>query len=236
MITSIIHRIWLNEPDGARDEMPAEFHRYGHEWEQLHPDWAVWEWRERHLLPPLVQQDVFDRAREICPNDWKRFEADLLRLELLYRFGGVYVDTDVQPLKPIGSLLHDVEAFAAWSPNLAGGKPVLTNAVMGAQPGHPFIRACLDNIPNAVEQHASKPLAQMIGPYLIDRTFRQYTADAITAHYDGQSIPSVTAFAASLFYPQSNRNRDRGVPPNLSGAYAWHRWANTRDNRKGGVG
>ena len=64
--------------------------------------------------------------------------ADLIRLEALIRWGGVYVDQDVEPLRPLDVLLY-VPAFAAWED--ANSVP---NAVMGAVPEHPAMLACLE--------------------------------------------------------------------------------------------
>jgi mannosyltransferase OCH1-like enzyme len=64
----------------------------------------------------------------------------MIRLEALLRFGGVYVDQDVEPLRPMDPLLH-LPAFAAWE-----DERCVPNAVMGASPEHPAIRACLDEM------------------------------------------------------------------------------------------
>src|SRR4029079_13347754 len=64
--------------------------------------------------------------------------ADLVRLEALWRWGGIYVDSDCEPFRPLDSLLG-VPAFAAWEDSRS-----VPNAVLGAAPGHPAIRKCLD--------------------------------------------------------------------------------------------
>ncbi|SFD14313.1 Glycosyltransferase sugar-binding region containing DXD motif-containing protein [Streptomyces aidingensis] len=205
--------------------MPPEFEEYGRRWAELHPGWEIREWRSSAELPVLATQDLFDAAREVCPRDWKRFQADLLRLELLDQYGGVYVDTDVQPLRPLGPLLAQVgdQAFVPWSPNRgAGGRRLLTQCVLGAPPGHRWIRACIAGIPDAVSRYRGRPLAQMVGPHHVTRVWEQ-------------NPQGVTVLDEELFGPQSNRARDRGQAPDLSRSYAWHRWANTRDRRRGGV-
>jgi hypothetical protein len=64
--------------------------------------------------------------------------AGLIRLEALYRFGGVYVDSDCEPYRSLEPLLP-LRAFAAWE-----DAKVVPDAVLGAEPEHPAIRACLD--------------------------------------------------------------------------------------------
>lgn len=222
MIPRILHRIWLDDP------MPDEFARNGADWLELHPTWSHTDWRRTEALPRLINQDLFDRAPQIVPKDWKRFQADLLRLELLWIYGGVYVDTDVEPLCPIDELLDGTECFVAWSPNRGPkGERILTQAVMGSTPGHPFIKACIDGIPEAVELYRGRPLAQMVGPWHVTRVYE----DVMWSEPD----PRLTVYPESYFYPQSNADRDEGAEPDLTGAYGWHKWANTKYQRRGGV-
>lgn len=56
--------------------------------------------------------------------------ADLIRVEEVYRRGGVYIDSDVEVLRPFDSLLG-ASMFAAWQDH-----SWVCNAVFGAEPGH----------------------------------------------------------------------------------------------------
>lgn len=63
--------------------------------------------------------------------------AGLVRLEALYRWGGVYVDSDCEPYRSLEPLLG-ARAFAAWE-----DERTVPDAVIGAEPEHPVILACL---------------------------------------------------------------------------------------------
>jgi mannosyltransferase OCH1-like enzyme len=63
--------------------------------------------------------------------------AGLLRLELLYSLGGIWVDSDVEPYRSLEPLLG-VRGFAAWE-----DERVVPDAVLGAEAGHPAIEECL---------------------------------------------------------------------------------------------
>lgn len=167
-IPRIIHRIWL----GPDDPMPEAFQRYGDRWRELHPDWEVIDWTDRDLLPLLDMQALFDQAASLYPKDWKRFEADLLRLELLKAYGGVYVDTDAEPLCPIDDLLADQECVVGLSPQSIRGVHPITNAFMASEPDHPWIRALIRRVPAAVRQYRRRPLAQCVGPWHLTRVYR----------------------------------------------------------------
>lgn len=217
-IPRVFHRIWLDDP------IPDQFEIWWKCWQELHPGWEFMSWDDSSLLPELRQQQIFERARRIIPRDWKRFQSDLLRLELLWRYGGVYVDCDIEPLKPLDPLLDGVEAFAGWSPNRGRrGERIITQALLGARPEHPWIGACLDAIPDAVERYRGRPLAQMIGPWHVTRAWEQHPE-------------AVTIFDEGVFYPQSIRSRDAGEQANLSDAYTHHRWNTTARKRGIGIG
>ena len=88
--------------------------------------------------------------------------ADYVRLEVLWRHGGIYVDADVEPVRSMESLLR-MEAFACWE-----DRRVIPNAVIGAVPQHPAIRKCLD-LAIAVGAHTD---VWMTGPNITTKVFR----------------------------------------------------------------
>jgi mannosyltransferase OCH1-like enzyme len=107
----------------------------------LHPEWDLRTHRDP-LAPeewPLTAP-YWDR----CHNGAEL--ADLVRLEALIRDGGVYVDSDVEPYRPLDPLLP-LQAFAAWEDYRS-----VPNAVLGATPNHPAIRACLQLAIERIDQ------------------------------------------------------------------------------------
>lgn len=124
-IPRILHRVVPEAPNLQADAWWAAF-------EALHPDWQL-----------MTHRDPLDPADWPLTRDhWAKAAngaqfADLIRLEALIRWGGVYVDQDVEPLRPLDPLLP-LGAFAAWEDPRS-----VPNAVMGAVPDHPAIRECL---------------------------------------------------------------------------------------------
>jgi hypothetical protein len=125
-IPKILHR---TVPERTTPEVERWWDRFG----QLHPDWALMTHRD-----PLIPADwPLTSAKWPVVNSGAQF-ADLIRLEALLRWGGVYVDSDVEPLQRLDPLLP-LMAFAAWEDHRT-----VPNAVMGAVPNHPAIRECLE--------------------------------------------------------------------------------------------
>lgn len=125
MIPRIIHHVWP-----GRDPFREPYATWRREWEAMHPGWTFMFWREHNpqtgqpLLPPeMVPCSVTVRA-------------DLLRWWVLAEFGGVYVDTDMQPLKRLDPLL-DCAPGLFLAPEPIGG--VLSPALIGAKKGHPLL-------------------------------------------------------------------------------------------------
>jgi inositol phosphorylceramide mannosyltransferase catalytic subunit len=134
-IPAIIHRVWIggDEPDWLKP--------LGDSWHK--PGWEVWQWGNDEVagLFPLRNQPIFDDAPRISPHSFGRMRADLLRYEILHRFGGVYVDVDFECVRPIDDLLSGIDCFAAWEvPDVWIG-----NAILGATRGNPFMDALIEN-------------------------------------------------------------------------------------------
>lgn len=132
-IPRILHR---TVPAETSAEVEAWWARFG----ELHAGWDLRTYREP-IDPkewPLTG-DLFRR----CVNGAQK--AGLIRLESLVTHGGVYVDSDVEPVRPLEPLLH-VPAFAAWE-----DETTVPDAVLGAASGHPAFVAALHKARGVIE-------------------------------------------------------------------------------------
>lgn len=95
MIPKVIHYCWF-----GRGKMPALAQKCIKSWKKYCPDYEIKEWNEDNF--DLV---MYPYAREAYDNRKFAFVADVVRLYVLYHEGGIYMDTDVEVLKPFDSLL-----------------------------------------------------------------------------------------------------------------------------------
>jgi mannosyltransferase OCH1-like enzyme len=187
MIPQVFHRIWFGP-----NPMPHLYQGFWGEWQRLHPDWQFKTW-DYSNLPHLLNQPSF----EDCGVKWPALSryhdgieqevmrADIAAYDLIYQFGGVYLNCDLEPYKPITPLLEDVTAFAAWErPGFIG------NAIFGATPHHPFFRDIIDALPTRVEH--GWPMENATGTKLITNTYHinphdltLYDTDTL---YDGDYV------------------------------------------------
>lgn len=220
LIPQLLHRVWICPPGPS---MPAEFVRYGEQFAALHPSWSCRDWDRINDLVPLINEELYANPPRA---HFHRCRADVVRLEAVYRYGGIYVDTDVEPVRPLDPLLihlHSIQAsaFVVWSPNKWQGRSLVSNAVIGAAPNHPWIRRAIDELPRSVERHAGKFLALQTVHYLTDLLGPLNTL--------GVSAEGVAVLPSATFYPRSISERRQGQAVRVSPeTFAIHHWANSR--------
>lgn len=140
--------------------------------------------------------------------------SDLMRLEILYREGGVYVDTDCESVRPLAPLLDDPNGFFTGTED---GEHLGTG-VMGASSGHPAVKAYLEAVDAGFDPTLHPNLST--GPALATRVL------------GGRA--DVTVHPPRLFYPEPESARDllwaerkNASEYAAAGAYVVHRWART---------
>ena len=68
-------------------------------WRKFLPDYRIAEWNERNF----VFSDCTYARKAYAAKKWA-FVADYARLRVLYEYGGIYLDTDMQVLRPFDDL------------------------------------------------------------------------------------------------------------------------------------
>lgn len=103
MIPKKIHYCWF-----GRGEMPKLAKKCIKSWKKYCPDYEIKEWNEDNF-----DLDMYPYAREAYDNRKFAFVTDVVRLYALYHEGGIYMDTDVEVLKPLDSFLKHT-AFSGF--------------------------------------------------------------------------------------------------------------------------
>ena len=168
-------------------------------WDQLqalHPDWEAHTWRE-----PINPDDfpLVGRLLDACQTGAQR--ADLIRLEVLYRFGGFYVDSDCEPFRPFDSLLP-LHAVAAWE-----DETTIPNAVMGAEPGNAAIAAALER---TIEMNEAGEDTWHCGAGTTTVVFRDH--------------PDITLLPPGAFYEAHYLQKHRLTEPVKPYEFVRHHW------------
>ena len=99
MIPKIIHYIWL----GGKP-LPKIAKKCIESWKKFCPDYEIKRWDESNL-----DLNKYQFVKDAIENKKYAFASDVLRTEILYTYGGIYFDIDVELLKPIDDILKDVD-------------------------------------------------------------------------------------------------------------------------------
>lgn len=167
MIPKRLHLIWLGGPRLPRYDADEYWHLL------LDDSWAIKVWGDDDDWPVSDKvRDVLDAAETFAPkDDAVRWRTDILRLALLYTYGGVYLDLDAVPLRSIDPLAGDRDAWLAESPNKQG---LPTNAAMGFPAKHRMLAEMLDNVNMRASKHARKRTAVAVGGGWLNELLPRY--------------------------------------------------------------
>lgn len=129
-IPKIIHYCWL-----SNDPVPVELTNYMSSWYRHMPDYKFIKWDFSRFN---INQS--DWVREAYENKKYAFAADYIRLYALYTMGGIYLDMDVEVVKPYDDLL-DMDYFMCYE-NSSAMEPEV--AAFGARSGLNWMKIMLD--------------------------------------------------------------------------------------------
>jgi len=130
VIPKKIHYFWL-----GGNKIPEQNRKYMETWHKFCPDYEIIEWNESNydfLKHPYMRQAY--EARK-----WG-FVTDYARLDILYTHGGIYLDTDVEIIRPLEELLYNT-AYSGFQYNMQ----VATGLGFGCIPGLPIIKDMRDD-------------------------------------------------------------------------------------------
>lgn len=200
-IPRIIHQIWLGSP------FPEKYRGYQHSWLKLHPGWEYKLWTDKEVEEfGLKNKALYDKARNYGE------KSDIARYEILYRHGGLYIDTDFEALKSFDVFHHMCDFYMGLV-----GNGVPQNGLIGSVAGHPIMRECIDSLTISTQGGAGATLGAT-GPFHLMRCFKKHAHEGICI-----------AFPTGYFYawpPTERRNNSpklvrKWLQPE---SYAIHYW------------
>lgn len=205
MIPKTIHYCWFGK--GPKSDLNK---RCIDSWHRVMPDYEIKEWNETNS--PL---DNAYSQRAYAKNLWSKV-SNLVRLQALYGEGGIYLDTDVEVLKSFTPLLHH-NCFVGFQVKEEQVDWV-ANGVVGAQPGHKFLKRCVD---------LTQDLFAANGEFYRSPTITTMTLKEMgLKEYGPQEIEEVTIYPLEYFYPYSWTSK---FSPDCikENTYSIHHWEGT---------
>lgn len=127
MIPKTIHYCWF-----GRGAKPALALKCIESWKKFCPDYEIKEWNEDNF-----DLSLYPYAKEAYEARKFAFVTDVVRLYALYHEGGIYMDTDVEVIKPLDSLLT-YEAVSGFE-----SLTQIPTGLMACREGHPLFEELL---------------------------------------------------------------------------------------------
>ena len=106
MIPKIIHYCWF-----GRKDKDSRILKYINTWRNNLPDYQIIEWNEDNF--PICAYKYTQQAYE---EKKYAFVSDVARLYALYKYGGIYFDTDIEVLRSLDTILK-YNLVASWESN-----------------------------------------------------------------------------------------------------------------------
>ncbi|MBS6375854.1 MAG: glycosyl transferase [Clostridium sp.] len=95
-IPKVIHYCWF-----GRNPLPESAKKCIASWKEYLPDYEIKEWNESNF-----ELNCCDYVKEAYQEKMWAFVSDYVRFKVLYEWGGIYFDTDVELIKPIYDILE----------------------------------------------------------------------------------------------------------------------------------
>lgn len=133
MIPKIIHYCWF-----GRNPLPKSAKKCIASWKKCLPDYEIKEWNEDNFNVNIIPytRDAYEAKKYAFVSDYARFW-------ILYHYGGVYFDTDVEVIRPMDDLIEK-GAFMGWEkPNSDDKYSIAPGLGLAAPHNHPFYKEIL---------------------------------------------------------------------------------------------
>ncbi len=187
-----IHYIWVGP-----NKMGKIQKKCLESWGKYAPDYEIKLWNEDNF--PLMDHPYI---KEMYRKRKWAFVSDFMRFWILYNEGGIYLDTDMELLKPIDEFLENRLFFAK------GPDDFISCGIIGAQKENGFIKKVLDFYLNDKERSTKNT-----SPRVVTMLYEKFPAKE-----------KIKIYPSELFYPCLPEewfcDKDK-----LRKAYGRHHWS-----------
>lgn len=174
-IPKSIHQIWLGPKP-----VPPHLEELSKSFRKLHPDWEYHVWTDEKIgALDFEMKELFYSSASFQENSEKRI--DILRAEILDRFGGAVVDLDFEAKQPLDCVHAKYDFYTSLSIPQNENSTLFSTKIVAAKAGHPIIKEWKKELASSRNMAFQSAVVKKFGS--------EYTVDIV--------------FPASYFYPIS---------------------------------
>ncbi|XP_052769830.1 uncharacterized protein LOC128209703 isoform X2 [Mya arenaria] len=192
-IEHILHQTWKTT------DVPAHYVGWMRTWADNHPTWRYMFWTDAS-----ARQLIQDKYSHLLPTYDGYLEnirrADAMRYVILYEYGGVYADLDMESLLPLDSIARKYSCILPQEPYEhpiidSNFEHLVINAVLACRARHPFMKKVMESLP---EYFHMWNLLDSTGPHFLTLQYRQYKRDV---EANQRNADGVYLAPAEYFFP-----------------------------------
>lgn len=204
-IPKIIHQIWIGDKP-----MPTKFMDT---WKNKHPEFEYIRWTEEEIKK---RELILKCSKQINIMSEINGKADIIRWEILYKYGGFFVDADSICIEPFDDTILSQKAFAGYE-NEEVRKGLVATGTMGFYPNHLL---CKDAIEWILKNDVS---IERTG----NRAWKTVGPGLLTSLINNNKYKDFTIFPSMFFLPHHYSGfRYNGHKK----VYAYQEWGSTKQN------
>lgn len=184
-IPKVIHSFWF-----GKDEKSELYQRCIDSWKEILTDYKIIEWNQDNydcMAHPFVRKAIEEKA-------WA-FASDYARLDVLYRYGGIYLDMDVEVFKTFDDLLGN-DAILSFSNNVQ-----IDLAVVGSKQGNPLLAKLRSLYDGVILPEKREDFSKFFQPSFVRETLHDY---GIRMDGSLQVLQNCAVFPKEFFMPQDH--------------------------------
>jgi len=183
-IPKIINYCWF-----GKGSIPERNLRWMESWKHYCPGYEIIRWDENNydITKNTYMQEAYQEEK------WA-FVSDYARIDIIYSYGGIYIDTDVELIKSFDNLLYQ-SAFCGIESN----RKIELGLGFGAEKGHPILKGLLELYEN--KHFLNKDgVADLTANGIIQNPY--YKSKGFTGNGDYQVIDEMTVYPQSVLSPK----------------------------------
>lgn len=211
MIPKIIHYCWY----GHNPKSKLILHCIN-SWKEYFPDYEIHEWNEENTN--LEENQYIKTA--YANKKWA-FVSDYVRMKVLYEYGGIYFDTDVEVIKKFPKDLFTLSAFSGIESFSMKVNPGL---VFACEPQNILVGKMLDSYNKDTFDSKSVDKIKTINIRITELLL----LDGFEEKDEKQIINGITIFPSSVFCGYDGIKRQVDVKEDTLSvhhyAYSWFPW------------
>ena len=217
MIPKIIHYIWL-----GKNPLPKIAEKCMASWKKFCPDYEIKRWDESNL-----NLDICNYCREAYDAKKFAFSSDVLRYYILFNEGGIYLDIDVEIIKPIDEFLVN-KCFTGFERE----NSVATGLILGAEKGN-------EDIKNLFEMYSDERFivdGKLNTKTVCQRAVDYFASKGLTFDNKTQQIGDTKIYASEYFNPTNLNTQRVTITKNTHSIHHYNAsWYSSKQKFKRGV-